>query len=259
MTSESSPLFLHRILLDQPHLIDLGRRRRLPSHVNDLGYLVHCQLGELFGELAPSPFFIQNAAGRRMVLLGYGEHDKAALRDHADTYADPAAHAAMDWDNLESKPMPTGWTAGRRLGFQVRICPVVRASARVPENADAPRVAPQAETDAFLSRCWREGKDVAVDREAVYRDWLKARLETGGGADLIHAEMTSFRIGRLIRRNHEAERKSKTLDRPVAEFQGELQVKDAHAFQELLLHGIGRHKAFGFGMILLRPPASHSC
>ena len=35
---------------------------------------------------------------------------------------------------------------------------------------------------------------------------------------------------------------------------GELEVTDPEAFNRLLATGIGRDKAYGYGMLLLRPP-----
>jgi len=37
---------------------------------------------------------------------------------------------------------------------------------------------------------------------------------------------------------------------------GVLQVRDSAAFAALLARGIGRHRAFGFGMLLLKPAAA---
>jgi CRISPR system Cascade subunit CasE len=36
---------------------------------------------------------------------------------------------------------------------------------------------------------------------------------------------------------------------------GELTVADPDAFSALLARGVGRHRAFGYGMLLLRPPS----
>jgi len=43
---------------------------------------------------------------------------------------------------------------------------------------------------------------------------------------------------------------------PDAVFKGVLQIHDADAFNRLLRRGIGRHRAFGFGMLLLKPAGS---
>ena len=43
------------------------------------------------------------------------------------------------------------------------------------------------------------------------------------------------------------------MGRREAVFEGTLEVRDAALFQGLLARGVGRHRAFGFGMLLLRP------
>jgi CRISPR system Cascade subunit CasE len=43
---------------------------------------------------------------------------------------------------------------------------------------------------------------------------------------------------------------------PDAVLEGVLEVVDGEAFAALLRRGVGRHRAFGFGMLLLRPPRS---
>ncbi len=40
---------------------------------------------------------------------------------------------------------------------------------------------------------------------------------------------------------------------PEAEFEGTLEVLDGTAFHAVLARGIGRHRAFGYGMLLVRP------
>ena len=40
---------------------------------------------------------------------------------------------------------------------------------------------------------------------------------------------------------------------PDVVMQGRLRVSDPQAFAQLLARGVGRHRAFGFGMLLLRP------
>jgi CRISPR system Cascade subunit CasE len=40
---------------------------------------------------------------------------------------------------------------------------------------------------------------------------------------------------------------------PDAVFTGVLQVLDTTAFAALVARGIGRHRAFGYGMVLLKP------
>jgi CRISPR system Cascade subunit CasE len=43
---------------------------------------------------------------------------------------------------------------------------------------------------------------------------------------------------------------------PDAILQGDLILNDPERFQMMLAQGVGRHKAYGFGMLLLRPGRS---
>ena len=250
MPSDAAALYMLRIPLDQRRLFDLGRRRRLPLHHVDLGYLVHCQLGELFGDLAPAPFAIVGRPGREVTVLAYSEKPKAMLQEHADTFADPAVHAACAFQRFEEKPMPAAWPAGKQLDFEVRVCPVVRVGSQDPRHAKG------SELDAFLARCRTAPADASIDRESVYREWVRREVERGGAARLVAARLASFKLDRIVRRRGDESRAARVFDRPSAVIRGRLEVVDGEAFRALLRRGLGRHRAFGFGMLLLRAPSS---
>ena len=58
-----------------------------------------------------------------------------------------------------------------------------------------------------------------------------------------------------LRQTHSGQNRShRGVERPDALFTGEITVADPEAFCRLLARGVGRHRAFGFGMLLLRPP-----
>ncbi len=240
-----------RLRFDAAKLHELGRRRRLPLRAEDLGYLLHCELKELFGAEAPGPFAVQGTPGRSVTVLAYSRRSEAELEDHARAFADPAVYAACDFRAMEGKVMPNGWMPGRRLGFQLRACPVVRLSKDLRLPSGDATIRAGAEVDAFLARCWRtEGP---VDREAVYREWLTAEIERRGGARLVGMRMEAFQRERLVRRDQGPNRKAHLAERPDALMAGEIEVTDPERFTQLLARGVGRHRAFGFGMLLLRP------
>jgi CRISPR system Cascade subunit CasE len=247
MPLEAPPLFMLQLDLDLAGLARLGRERRLPPGQEDSGYLVHCALGELFGERAPKPFALDGERHRHMRVLGYASVDGDALRAEADALASPGVHSLVDWRALATKPMPSNWPAGTRLGFQLRACPVVRMASAGARHRKG------AEVDAFLARCWEVGEGVPVDRQEVYSGWLRDQLDRRGGAVLTDVRVESFKRLRLVRRTHESEgRRSRLAERPDVLFRGALEVTDPTAFAALLARGVGRHRAFGFGMILLR-------
>ena len=248
METDPGPLFMVRLELSTRELEALGRRLRFPLRNDDPGYLVHCALAGLFGELAPRPFALEGTPRRWVSVLGYARSTAAVLQDNARAFADPGLYAVCRWDSLATKPMPENWAAGRRLGFDLRACPVVRKA------GEAPRHRKGAEVDAFLAACWAAGgPEVPVDRKDVYGQWLADQLDRHGGARLLEAELRGYRRRRLLRRTQGSERSSSTVERPDVRLGGLLEVTDGPAFSALLARGVGRHRAFGFGMLLLRP------
>ena len=235
------------LVLDGQGLVRLGHQRGLPAAADDMGYLVHCVLGELFGDLAPAPFLVRPQEGRGFPVLGYGSASARHLQEVAQETAAPDLWATCDWESLASKPMPGTFAAGAEYAFSTRVCPVVRMA-----KADT-RHRKGAEVDAFLRRCWQVGDGVAVSREEVYRDWLKEDLERHGGAELVNVGLTGFNRARLVRRGRKSgQRPVRVSERPDATLDGVLKVTDPDRFSALLARGLGRHRGFGFGMLLLR-------
>jgi CRISPR system Cascade subunit CasE len=258
MASEPSELHLVSLRLDLPRLITRARESHLPVREIDSGYLVHSALAGLFGDEAPAPFAEMGTKGRFLEVLGYSKKSHSALRVHADDFAHPELHAACDWERFTSKPRTASWPVGRHLGFRTRVCPVVR---RASDRSAHDRIQRKgSEVDAFLAKCETAGDSAErLGREAVYREWLSGQLERHGGARLVSARMVAFRRARFLRREQGAARKARFVERPDAIFDGELEIIEPAAFARLLARGLGRHRAFGFGMILLRPLAQRPC
>jgi CRISPR system Cascade subunit CasE len=247
-----------RLALEPAGLARIERAQRLPPRHGDLGYAAHAALAGLFGEGVLQPFRVQeSASGGPIPVLAYSARDGEALRTHAETYADPAVHAVCRWQELACKPMPASWQQGARLGFEVRVCPVVRLGGEIEaetREGERRRYRRGAEIDAWVHRRWLKEEPDAAERgrEGVYRDWLAQRFAPA--ARLLDVRLDGFRRLRLVRKDHDETRRATVFDRPDALFKGELEIEDGAAFQELLAKGVGRHCAYGFGMVLLRPP-----
>jgi CRISPR system Cascade subunit CasE len=137
------------------------------------------------------------------------------------------------------------------LGFETRIRPVrrlIKPCGKFPKGA---------EIDAFLVEGLRRFPDGPPDeeterlrREKVYEQWLSERL--GGAADLEAARLSSF-----VR--HRAARNGRAIEGPDAVVQGDLVIRDPALFAQRLAKGVGRHTAYGFGMLLIRPPGRARC
>jgi CRISPR system Cascade subunit CasE len=249
------PLSMVRLELDSARVTKLGKSHGLLHRQGDADYLVHATLAALFGGGVLQPFRVVDPGRRQLPVLAYTTTSEDELRDHAETFADPLAHATCDWSQLAVKPLPASWER-RCLGFELRACPVVRLSSEVTttsKTGDEITYRAGSEVDAWLHRRWLAAEGTAeLTREEAYVGWLGDRL--GDAAELRSARLTAFRRSRLLRRTQGDERRGKILERPDVILEGELEVRDGAAFQGLLARGVGRHRAFGFGMLLLRPP-----
>ena len=113
---------------------------------------------------------------------------------------------------------------------------------------------PSSERDIFQLEAEKyPRKEMPYNREEIYRDWLTHLMARQGGAELESATLQSFQRVRSYRKR-QARQYVDSIEGPDAVMQGNLTVKEPAAFAQLLSQGIGRHRAYGYGMLLLRPP-----
>ena len=218
------------------------------KRLQDEDHAMHCLLAETFGELAPKPFRLivprNHASG---YLYGYAQTGAEEAREIAHAVADPAHANILSIETIESKPMPMEWRAGKRLGFEARVRPVVRLHRDAPDGKVY-------EKDAFQAEAGPLPKgEMQRTREQVYLGWLAAQFERIGGAELDRerVKLVSFRRVRSVRNARPGARGSEA---PDALMRGNLTITDPAGFAALLARGVGRHRAYGYGMLLLRPP-----
>lgn len=227
--------------------IDVRNFRRWAGtrRFQDLDHAMHCLLTESFGDLIPKPFRVMLPRGAsRGVLYGYGTAGADALREASGICADPLQYQILPPVTLHSKAMPSEWQTGKPLGFETRVRPIVRRT----RNADC---RPGKEWDAFQLEAVRYPKgEMPRSREEVYADWLSSQFERRGGArlDVSRTTLVSFQRTRVVRKRH-----ARYSEGPDAILRGILTITDSDAFTALLARGIGRHRAYGYGMLLLRP------
>lgn len=243
-------LHLVRIALDLRALTAFSIAERIAD--DDGGYAAHLALRKRYGSAAPQPFFLRADGPGGPHIIGYAT-DPDAL---AEAAALPPADDRLAWifpDPPASRAMPENWRAGARYNFEVRVRPLVRFGGRIREARSTREDAWRrraGEIDAFLAAC-EKASGMPVDRETVYRDWLITRLL--GAAEITKAEMVSHQRLRTHRSPH-GRLGGTTTEASEAVFRGALSVADPDAFARLLTRGVGRHAAFGFGMLLLAPP-----
>jgi CRISPR system Cascade subunit CasE len=244
MSSES--INLMHTQPDPQRLAAWAARHRLLDREGDLGYALHALLHAAFGEHAPQPFRYLDA---EQGLLAYTGLDATRLAQLA-ALADPDVAAALglgqtyQHGGMNVRAFPTQWAVGHTLGFEVRVRPIIREGKTGRER------------DAFLDAA-EKAQGGALDRSEVYVQWLRDLLARQGGAELVDARLTRYQQLGVTRKSQKGStddvRHSRLVSGPDAVLAGQLRVSNSHAFSQLLASGLGRHRAFGFGLLMLRP------
>jgi CRISPR system Cascade subunit CasE len=225
------------------------KRQRVISRFDE-GRALHHLLTELFGKRAIHPFrAFWSADGKHLEVYGYSSCDAQSLKEIAREVGLPDALAVSEVSGIRSKQMPSEWNVGRRLAFETRVRPVSRL------KDDLPPFRTGAEIDTFLVQAMRRFPSPDTSgtgmlragrtREVVYTDWLADRL--GDSVQLC----SGTRLSRFARVR--VAREGSSPEGPDAILRGEFVIKDATAFSNAVTNGVGRHKAYGYGMLLLRP------
>lgn len=222
----------------------------------DVGYALHGLLRAAFGAAAPQPFrYVDEHHG----LLAYTHLDADAMRAQV-ALADPLAAQTLGLGATERhegyrlRLFPTHWPAGQVLGFEVRVRPTVRAK--------------KGECDAFL-HAMAQARGAQLSRETIYVQWLREHLASRDGSQreawqdavelLEDVHLVAYQRQQVVRRTQTPDgvaRRRHVIDGPDVVLKGHLRVRDPLAFAHLLARGVGRHRAFGFGMLLLIRPFS---
>lgn len=226
-------------------------RRRGGAEAFDEGRALHHLLEEAFGVGALRPFRLLVPPRRRGGnLYAYSTLDGEQLQSAARAQALPDHLRVVHPDRLESKAMPSDWHDGQRLGFDLRMRPVRRL--RCDLDTGSGNIRRGSEVDAFLVEALRQHPDSSSGmesarrtREDVYLDWLAERLAPAATLDRSASRLARFSRSLSARGKHGSEG-------PDATIHGTLNVVDGDAFTILLSRGVGRHKAYGYGMLLLR-------
>ena len=239
-------LHLLHLQPDPQHLAAWASRHRLLDKSGDLGYALHGLLRAAFGEQAPRAFRYLDAEQGLLAYTGLN----AIEMEQLVALAPPGVSAALGLGATPRHPgfnvraFPTQWPAGHLLGFDVRVRPVIREGQTRKER------------DAFLAAV-EKSEGAVLDRGEVYGRWLREHLARQGGAELVDVGLARFQLLDVMRQTQKGEaddtRRRHAVSGPDAVLMGTLRVTDPLAFAALLARGIGRHRAFGFGLLLLRP------
>ena len=241
----TDPLYLLHTRPDPQRLAVWAARHHLLDAQGDLGYALHALLHAAFGEHAPQPFRYVDA---EQGLLAYTSQSPSELMQFA-ALADPDVAAALglgqtlDHAGMNARAFPIHWSVGHVLGFEVRVRPIVREGKTGRER------------DAFLTAVEKSGSSY-MQRSTVYVQWLRELLARQGGAELLDGSLNRYQLLGVTRQGKKeavtGTRPSQMVTGPDAVLSGQLRVRNPQAFAQLVAAGVGRHRAFGFGMLLLR-------
>jgi CRISPR system Cascade subunit CasE len=246
-------LCLHSLAVDIRAATELARRQRLigDRDSRDDGYMTHAVLAAALGESAPRPFVLEHeldparVVDRDATVLAYS----SLSLDELMQVADEEYGRIISWERSRAVVVPDV-EAGAVVPFTTRVAPIVRSRAASPDREGHGRGHGR-EMDAFLAECIRVGRDVKVSREAVYRDWLQRQL--GDAADVHRFELRDSRRAVAMRRGYRGQehRERHYMSLSTAIMRGSLLVRDERAFRAVMTRGLGRHRSFGLGMMLV--------
>lgn len=255
-TDHAHPLLLLRLAPDLQMLARWAAATGQRALREDVGYALHAALRATLGRMAPKPFVLLRRSGS-VQLIGYscaGAVDVQRAVEMAATTDLVAAQAigiARPADAV-IKPMPHDWRRGESLSFEVRVAPVVRS--RNQPGGGYPEI------DAAFHPGF--AGDEPGNRDAAYGRWLGRELGRDGAASLLSHRALSFQLTPMARRGQLAAAPDSTVRRtrggllPELTVRGQLRVEDPRFFNALLARGLGRHRSFGFGCLLIAPPGA---
>ena len=235
-----------------------GHRGLIRHGSFDAGYAFHILLSAMFGKGVLQPFRLFASERRASAALyGYADVDEAKLRHTADAVAPPDCLDVLDPEKMRSKRMPSDFERGRRLGFDLRIRPVRRLRRDLADAQLGRSLSKGAEVDAFRLEAIRRfpsgwadpdvtAAKAGVTRQSVYTEWLSERF--GDAVVVEQCRLVAVDRTRAVRGSNGGP------EGPTAILHGTLAVSDQETFSGVLRNGVGRHRAYGYGMLLLRPP-----
>jgi CRISPR system Cascade subunit CasE len=216
--------------------------RRTGRTIYDVGYLAHGYLVAAFGEHAPRPFIVGAPKGGCVPLEGYVSVSGEQLQSRLDLFADAEVASIIVPETLRTKKLPRPDQWPEYVGFSVRVNPIARAL-RAPEQQK------KHDRDWFFVA---QEKNPEVTREEAYTEWFNLQLaKSKSGIELVRATLDTGEILQAARPDDN--RVDRLTHTPAAQMSGILKLPSDRTNLSILTNGIGRGKAFGFGMFQLRP------
>lgn len=145
---------------------------------------------------------------------------------------------------VESKPFAPALATGDRLAFRLRANPTVarRAGQKRSQRSDVLMHA-----KATFDREQRKSVSCKQAMDEAAHAWLQARAEASGFKLVAAPIMSAYRQHELRKA-----KPSKPIRFSSIDYEGVIEVVDSESLVNGMRHGIGRAKAFGCGLMLVR-------
>jgi len=148
--------------------------------------------------------------------------------------------------SVETKEYKPKLSSGDRLGFDIRVNPVVARKTEGKKNSSKHNILMDAKLRARTEGI-TDTSEIQSRIKAAVHQWLTSKGKKGGFAIENQTIEISGSYKNVIRRNGSENIMFNSID-----LSGVLTVTDASQFQDVLFKGIGHSKSFGCGLMMVR-------
>lgn len=149
--------------------------------------------------------------------------------------------------DVTCKPFEPGLSTGDQLAFRLRANPTV--ARRVEGAKHSPRSDVLMAAKKPFPSGQRTSEECVKAMDHAAREWLQSRAEGGGFRLTVDPEVSGYRQHALRKPGRRDAIQFSSVD-----YEGLLEVTDPGKLIETLALGMGRAKAFGCGLLLVRRP-----
>ncbi len=146
--------------------------------------------------------------------------------------------------NCETKRFEPSLQKGQKLAFSLRANPVVAKRRPEKKNSSHHDVLMNAKATA-KEQGIGDQRRISEAMDEAARSWLHDRSKKCGFSLSVIPEVHGYN-------QHVQRRKGRTIRFSSVDYQGILEVTEPDSFKETLFNGLGRSRAFGCGLMLVR-------
>ena len=196
----------------------------------------HALIYRTFGkDDVPRAFIVNEDAGYRKqkaTLLAYTGYDADQLQEIARRNQDLSTAGVMSPLTFRTNELPERWREGTAVAIEVRLVPTYRSQS--------------SKTEYDVHR----RHDAADTPQETYCRWATELLTRKAGVE--PAEHT-VHVTKYRRREVQRQWGQRTMTMPDVTVRASCILRDTETWEKALRLGVGRHKSFGYGMLLVRP------